>query len=445
MRSPVRVVIGELGQAASRVIQKPVVIDDEQKKYDWLLSELPDLLDRGQLLIFCGTQTRVENLAHLLDEDLARLNGTSAPGSTSADSRSSTSNFEPLRHAAMLHGAMDQTSRMKELAKFSRGSSRVLVATDVASRGLDVPAVASVVCYDAARDEATHIHRIGRTGRLGGAKGGVAIALVTPKENKMAAHIVETMEGNDQNPPQELIDLAMTFGPYRSAQLAGMKMELTHRKKHHTGTSGARGTSGGLGFAASARRASTDSNAGGFVCSRVELKSHLQSRASSDPSSGCEAPSLGNVSNKRARWDTSSRSPHAPPSSQATSPEGLVADAPSQFGKTLEGNVINALDDLPSSDDENPQALPCPVVSKDSLLNLAKRRQRQDEWRNSLGIGGQLAPRSNTNHILPPDAVTAAATAVAARLASRSQATNPPTDPSTTQPPGARNRWDEKK
>ena len=87
--------------------------------------------------------------------------------------------------AAAIHGDMDQHSRMAVLHDFKNGRHHVLVATDVAARGLDIKSIKSVVNYDAAKEINTHVHRIGRTGRAGD-KEGTAYTLVTPYETRFA-------------------------------------------------------------------------------------------------------------------------------------------------------------------------------------------------------------------------------------------------------------------
>ena len=72
-----------------------------------------------------------------------------------------------LPTALLLHGDMDQGSRNQTINDFKRGKSKLLVATDVAARGLDIPHIRTVVNYDPARNIDTHTHRIGRTGRAG--------------------------------------------------------------------------------------------------------------------------------------------------------------------------------------------------------------------------------------------------------------------------------------
>ena len=64
----------------------------------------------------------------------------------------------------LLHGDMDQSERNKVITMFKKQEVNILVATDVAARGLDIPHIRTVVNYDVARDIDTHTHRIGRTG-----------------------------------------------------------------------------------------------------------------------------------------------------------------------------------------------------------------------------------------------------------------------------------------
>ena len=85
---------------------------------------------------------------------------------------------------------MDQHARMAVLHAFKAGTHHVLVATDVAARGLDIKSIKSVVNYDTAKDIDTHVHRVGRTGRAGD-KDGVAYTLLTPKEAHFAGGLAK--------------------------------------------------------------------------------------------------------------------------------------------------------------------------------------------------------------------------------------------------------------
>jgi ATP-independent RNA helicase DbpA len=94
--------------------------------------------------------------------------------------------------ALALHGDMEQRDRDEVLVRFANRSCAVLVATDVAARGLDIVALPLVISYDIPHDPETHTHRIGRTGRAG--QSGLAITLCTPRERPKAANI-EQLQG----------------------------------------------------------------------------------------------------------------------------------------------------------------------------------------------------------------------------------------------------------
>ncbi|WP_312225194.1 ATP-dependent RNA helicase DbpA [Stutzerimonas nitrititolerans] len=96
--------------------------------------------------------------------------------------------------AMALHGDLEQRDRDQVLAMFANRSLSVLVATDVAARGLDIDALDMVINVELARDSEIHVHRIGRTGRAG--KRGVAISLVAPAE----AHRARAIEEHQQAP-----------------------------------------------------------------------------------------------------------------------------------------------------------------------------------------------------------------------------------------------------
>ncbi|QQP96128.1 ATP-dependent RNA helicase DbpA [Lysobacter enzymogenes] len=93
--------------------------------------------------------------------------------------------------ALALHGEMEQRDRDEVLVRFANRSCNVLVASDVAARGLDVEDLGAVVNYDLPTDPDVYVHRIGRTGRAG--RGGVALSLCGPRENARAEQIAERM------------------------------------------------------------------------------------------------------------------------------------------------------------------------------------------------------------------------------------------------------------
>ncbi|MGB8526448.1 MAG: DEAD/DEAH box helicase [Rhodoplanes sp.] len=126
-----------------------------------------------------------------------------------------------LRHgfsAIALHGDMDQTARMAALDQFRRGEVSLLVASDVAARGLDIPDVSHIFNFDVPHHPDDYVHRIGRTGRAG--RSGTAITIVAPPDQKAVAAI-ERLIGqsigwsNEPSPPEETPE-PVRFGSSRS-------------------------------------------------------------------------------------------------------------------------------------------------------------------------------------------------------------------------------------
>lgn len=94
--------------------------------------------------------------------------------------------------ALSLHGDLEQRDRDQTLVRFANGSSRVLVATDVAARGLDIKSLELVINYELAWDPEVHVHRIGRTARAG--ESGLAISLCAPEEAQRANILSEMLQ-----------------------------------------------------------------------------------------------------------------------------------------------------------------------------------------------------------------------------------------------------------
>ena len=113
--------------------------------------------------------------------------------------------------ARAIHGDKSQNERDMALAEFKSGTSPILVATDVAARGLDVKDIQLVVNYDFPNNIEDYVHRIGRTGRAG-AKG-TAITLFTSDNNKQARDLVKLLQQTQQYVPPELQQMSYTAGP----------------------------------------------------------------------------------------------------------------------------------------------------------------------------------------------------------------------------------------
>lgn len=177
--APARVMVGTGG--ANRTIRQVVdVLAAPEDKWEWLAAKLPAFLAAGAVLIFCSTIAACEELSKRMVASKIAV-GT-------------------------LHGDHHQAQRQSVMQRFKSGQLKVLVATDVAARGLDIKGLPTVVNYDVARSVDAHTHRIGRTGRAG--KDGIAYTLITPADLKYAGMIYDNLEEAEQELPLPLWELA---------------------------------------------------------------------------------------------------------------------------------------------------------------------------------------------------------------------------------------------
>jgi len=128
--------------------------------------------------------------------------------------------------ALALHGDLEQKQRDQTLVRFSNRSASILVATDVAARGLDIEALDLVINYQIARELEVHTHRIGRTGRAGAH--GIACTLHTEKENHkiglLEVYLQQTLERDDL-PPESLLRQPAFYPPMATIQIGGGKKQ----------------------------------------------------------------------------------------------------------------------------------------------------------------------------------------------------------------------------
>ncbi|EDV40648.1 uncharacterized protein Dana_GF23818 [Drosophila ananassae] len=190
LTDPVRIVQGDLNEANQDITQSVFVFPNPLQKWNWLLCHLVKFLSEGSVLIFVTKKADAETVANNL--------------------------LVKEYNCLLLHGDMDQADRNKVITQFKKKECDILVATDVAARGLDIPHIRNVVNYDIARDIDTHTHRIGRTGRAG--EKGNAFTLVTDKDKEFAGHLVRNLEGADQQVPEDLMELAMKSSWFRSSR-----------------------------------------------------------------------------------------------------------------------------------------------------------------------------------------------------------------------------------
>jgi len=152
LKNPAEVQVAARNAVAELVTHVVHPVAREKKRE--LLSYLIQTRNLQQVLVFCGTRIGANRLAHQLRKD--RI------------------------HADAIHGDKSQAERLVALENFKAGKTAVLVATDVASRGLDIEGLPQVINFDIPHSPEDYVHRIGRTGRAGSA--GEAISLVAPQD-----------------------------------------------------------------------------------------------------------------------------------------------------------------------------------------------------------------------------------------------------------------------
>ncbi|KAK4570146.1 ribosomal RNA processing protein [Recurvomyces mirabilis] len=147
------------------------------------------------------------------------------------------------RSAIPLHGQLNQSARLGALNKFRAGHRDILVATDVAARGLDIPSVDLVLNFDLPPDSKTYVHRVGRTARAG--KSGVAISLVTQYDIELYMRIERALGKKLEEHPSEKDEVMVFAERVGDAQrVAITEMKNTHEKQKGGGGKG-KGIAGG--------------------------------------------------------------------------------------------------------------------------------------------------------------------------------------------------------
>ena len=159
LKSPVRIRV-EPEQVTVRGITQAYYEVVQRAKLE-ALTRILDLADPTSAMIFCRTKVEV-------DEVTQALQGRGYA-------------------AEAIHGDLSQMMRDRVMARFRSGTATLLVATDVAARGLDIESVSHVINYSLPNDPESYVHRIGRTGRAG--RSGEAISLVTPRERRLLRFI----------------------------------------------------------------------------------------------------------------------------------------------------------------------------------------------------------------------------------------------------------------
>ncbi|KAH9742310.1 DEAD-box ATP-dependent RNA helicase 46 [Citrus sinensis] len=228
--NPVQVNIGNVDElAANKAITQHIEVLAPMEKHRRLEQILRSQEPGSKIIVFCSTKKMCDQLAR----NLTRPFG-----------------------AAAIHGDKSQSERDYVLNQFRAGRSPVLVATDVAARGLDIKDIRVVVNYDFPTGVEDYVHRIGRTGRAGAT--GVAYTFFGDQDSRYASDLIKLLEGAKQQVPRELRDMASRGGGM------GRPRRWAPTSSGRDGGRGGRNDSGyggrgGRGFSGSSNRGDHDS------------------------------------------------------------------------------------------------------------------------------------------------------------------------------------------
>ncbi|TAJ73565.1 MAG: DEAD/DEAH box helicase [Phenylobacterium sp.] len=190
LRDPVRIEASRPATTADTITQNLVRIPtSDPKAKRTALRELIARADVKNGIVFCNRKAEVDVVAKSL-----KKHGLDA---------------------APIHGDLDQQTRMKTLESFRNGSLRLLCASDVAARGLDIPDVSHVFNYDVPHHADDYVHRIGRTGRAG--KSGQAFMIVTPADSRNLDKVLKLIG----KVPEEIVIEGIDWGSIKDEPRAG--------------------------------------------------------------------------------------------------------------------------------------------------------------------------------------------------------------------------------
>ncbi len=214
LRDPEEITVKTKTSTNTNITQRYLIVSYQQKVD--ALTRILEVEDFDGMIIFVRTKNETETLAEKL-----RARGFSA---------------------APINGDIPQPQRERSIQQLKDGKLDILVATDVAARGLDVERISHVVNFDIPTDTESYVHRIGRTGRAG--RTGDAISFVTPRERYLLAHIERATRQQPtqmQLPTTEDInstrlarfDDAITTALAETSRIAAFRDVIAHYVRHH--------------------------------------------------------------------------------------------------------------------------------------------------------------------------------------------------------------------
>ncbi|XP_057595930.1 probable ATP-dependent RNA helicase DDX43 [Hippopotamus amphibius kiboko] len=183
LKEPMIVYVGTLDLVAVSTVKQNIIVTTEDEKRSHIQAFIESMSPKDKVIIFVSRKAVADHLS----SDLG------------------------IQHISVesLHGNREQSDRERALKNFKTGKVRILIATDLASRGLDVQDVTHVYNYDFPRNIEEYVHRVGRTGRAG--RSGISITLITRNDWKIASELINILERANQSVPEDLVVMAERY------------------------------------------------------------------------------------------------------------------------------------------------------------------------------------------------------------------------------------------
>jgi translation initiation factor 4A len=178
MRNPEKILVNKEQLTLEGIIQYYVSLRQSDWKYD-VLKDLYDTINISQCIIYINSRNRLMEVYHSLIRDEFPV--------------------------GCIHGELNSNERKDVMEKFKSGHTRILLSTDLLSRGIDIQQLSLVINYDLPKSKETYIHRIGRSGRYG--RKGVAINLITDRELQYMKEIETFYDTQIQELPQNISEI----------------------------------------------------------------------------------------------------------------------------------------------------------------------------------------------------------------------------------------------
>eukprot|EP01130_Rhizamoeba_saxonica_P006749 TRINITY_DN2697_c0_g1_i1.p1 TRINITY_DN2697_c0_g1~~TRINITY_DN2697_c0_g1_i1.p1 ORF type:complete len:799 (+),score=176.53 TRINITY_DN2697_c0_g1_i1:35-2398(+) len=180
---PIEISVKDGKLVPDTIEQKVMVLDSSSLKFNRLVELISEWYSEGKILIFVSTQEVAD----------------------STYSKVIRSGYDAVSY----HSGLDQFDRQDAITNFKSGAKKIMIATSLAARGLDVPDIRIVINYDTPNHLEDYVHRVGRTGRAGAS--GTAVTLIGQDEDRYASILVKALKKSDLPVPEELQRMSDLF------------------------------------------------------------------------------------------------------------------------------------------------------------------------------------------------------------------------------------------